>query len=313
VAFPFAPSLIAGAVSGALYLTVFYFGLGFLFLFLPTLPLFWLGLGKNSSLALYACFIGALMLAVFSNPAAAVVYLLFLALPAWYIARESLKHGASGPISIWFPLTVIFSRLMALCCFGLLAATLYYLPTPGGLPGMMAPRISSAFSLISSEFDQHASEAIQAAAPGLAFLIFAVSAWMWGGCLYLHAWIVNRELQRQKIAIRPHMHVGAFPPPNWMISLLLITAVASLIGGASLAFWGKASLLMLLFPYFLLGIALLHIQTKKMEHRALLLFFIYFLIAILLWPVLLVAGHGVIYHIRLLNKYLSAGGTSSKS
>jgi hypothetical protein len=307
----FAPALVAGVVSALLYIVVFTFGLGFLFLFLPTLPLFWLGLGKNSRESLHAMLIATVVLVLFTNPLNAIfLYLLCLGLPAWYIAHEALKRGRRGDKVVWFPMTAIFARLTMVFSFFLLGVTLYYHNVEGGLPGMIAPRISTAFSLLSSEVDKQTQQTLEAAAPGLAFLVFAVSAWMWCACLYLHAWATNRELIRQKRNIRPSMAIKSFPPPNWMISLLLISACASLIGSPSLAFWGKASLIILLFPYFLLGTSLLNERTKKTEYRYFILFFSYFLMAMLLWPVFILSGYGFIYHLILINKYLSAGGTT---
>lgn len=310
----FAPALIAGVVSAILYLVVFAFGLGFLFLFLPTLPVLWLGLKKQSLMSLYACLTGLILLCVFSNPVnALLLYFACLTLPSWYIAHESLKSGQHGTSTIWFPLTTIFARLMTAAVFMLLIITLAYSNHEGGLPGMIAPHISDAFHMLSPEMDTQTSTIIKTMAPNLAFLVFCVSAWMWAACIYLHAWIVNRELIRQKLNIRPDMAIDASPPPNWMISLLIITAVASLLGSASLAFWGKASLVILLFPYFLLGLSLLHRNVRTLQYRFFLLFSIYFLLASLLWPALIIAGYGFIYHVRLLNKYLSAGGTSFRS
>ncbi len=309
-----APKIVAGVVSAALYLIVFTFGLGFLFLFLPTLPIFWLGLSKRSDDALHATLIATVLLSIFSNPFSAVLlYLLCLGLPAWYIAHEGMKSGGGKGITIWFPITIIFARLMTAFVFILLAVTLYYSGTEGGLPGTLTPFIHEALTSFSKEIDEKTSDVLQTAAPKLSFLIFSVSAWMWGACLYLHGWVVLRELKRQNLATRPDMAITAFPPPNWIIPLLLITAFASLVGGESLAFWGKSSLIILLFPHFLFGLALLHAQTRKSEHRLLLLFCTYFILALFLWPVFIVAGYGFIYHIKMLNKYLSSGGTSSRS
>lgn len=309
-----APSLIAGVASAALYLIVFTFGLGFLFLFLPTLPIFWLGLSGRFDDALHSALIATILLAILSSPVGAVVvYLMSLGLPAWYISKEAMQYGKGFGTVVWFPLTVIIARLLSVFSFLLLAVTLYYHGEKGGLPGIVTPYIHDALTSLSAEIDDKTSRVLQEAAPTLSFLIFAVSAWMWGACLYLHAWVVNRELRRQKIATRPDMAIAAFPPPNWVISLLLISAIASLVGSPSLAFWGKASLIILLLPHFLFGMALLHAQTRVSNHRALLLFFTYILLGMLLWPVFIVAGYGLLYHIGLLNKYLSGGGTSSRS
>jgi polyferredoxin len=69
----------------------------------------------------------------------------------------------------------------------------------------------------------------------------------------------------------------------------------------------------LMLPYFMLGMALIHEHCKKLPNRKIFLVFLYVMLISLLWAVLIVAGYGFYYHVKLLNKYLSAGGTSSRS
>ena len=53
----FTSALIAGLLSSGLFLVVFGIGLGFVFMFLPTLPLFFTGLGKSPRLTYIAVII----------------------------------------------------------------------------------------------------------------------------------------------------------------------------------------------------------------------------------------------------------------
>ena len=304
-----APAFLAGAASAFIYFIVSHFELGIFFPFLPTLPIFWLGLSRRTDDALKAALIGTIILVLINGPAnALVLYMLLLALPAWYIAHESLKVGTAHPIVIWFPLTVIYARLMAAGSFLLLAMTLYYSSIPGGLPGMITDHISASIAAFSKELDETSARSLALIAPSLTFFIFPVSLWIWGLCMLAHGWVTQRELVRQKIHLRPDMAIAAFPPPNWMLTLLVISVLAAIAGGSSLSFWGKSSSFILLFPYFLLGMALLHRLAKRTPYGIHLLFCLYFFMVILRWPL-----YAVVYHIRLLNKYLSAGGTSSRS
>jgi hypothetical protein len=304
-------TVLSGLVSAGLYVVVATFGLGFLFLFLPSLPIFWMGMSNRSDEALRASLAATLLLAVISGPASALVYLLVIALPAWYMAQEASKNGVYQQRVWWFPLTVIVARLVAAFSFLTLALALYYSHIPGGLAELVAARIREAMALFVGEVDEKTFATMQMAAAHYSFLVFGVFAWMWIACLYLHGWVVCRELTRQRKPARPDMAVAPFPPPNWMISLLLISMLAIAIGSETMVFWGKTSLMVLLLPYFLLGLALLHERTKRLQNRTLLLFCLYLLLAMLPWAAVIAAAYGVTYHVSLLNKYLSSGGNSS--
>ncbi len=178
---------------------------------------------------------------------------------------------------------------------------------------MVAQQISMTFATVFKDVPPDETLIMKSAAERYSFLVFSITGWMWALSLYLHGWVMNRELTRRKKNLRPNLAISIFPPPNWMLSLLFIAAVASTIGGPSLAFWGKSSLILLMLPYFLLGMALIHEQSKKLPNRKIILIFLYVMLFSLLWVVLLVAGYGFYYHVKLLNKYLSAGGTSSRS
>lgn len=307
------PAIAGGVLSATLYFASFALGLGFLFLFIPTLPIFWLALSRTDSTGLHASLIATVILALIASPAHAIVYLFLLALPSFYMAHESLRRGQFENNVVWFPLTVIITRLTAIFCFLLLAITLYYAHNEGGLPAMVAERLAEALTVIFAEIPEANSEIIKAAAVNMSFLVFPVTAWMWLLSIYLHGWFINRELVRRNLSIRPNFRIPPFPPQNWLITLLLITAIASIIGGPSLVFWGKASLITLLLSHFLLGLALIHTRAKNLPNISLLLFCLYFLLLMQPWITLVVAAYGAFYHIRLLNKYLSAGGSSSKN
>jgi len=309
----FAPAFVAGVLSAILYVIVSAFGLGLLFMFLPTLPLFWLGLSERSHMTAHACLIGTVILALFMPPLGLSMYILTLALPAWHISRQGMKSGNVRGITVWFPFTIIFSQLMCAFSFVLLAVALVYSSSEGGLPAILGPWLDTAAERFSSEMSSEEVQILKETLHKLSFLFFSLSAWIWALCLYVHAWVTQRELIRQKHPTRPHMSIDVLPPPNWMISLIIIAALASLIGSPSLAFWGQTSLIIYMLPYFMLGMALLHLRLKKSRFRVSLLFFIYFLLASALWPALFVGIYGLIYHLKLLNKYLSAGGTSSRS
>lgn len=286
--------LTAGIISSGLFLLVFGLGLGFLFMFLPTLPILTLGLSRSDRLALAAMLVGTALTALAGNPQAALLFFCMLGIPAWYITRAALRA---------YPVGLIITHLTVYACAGVAFLGVYYLKD-GGLPALLAGNIRAALAELKDGY----SDVIETMATRLSFLIFSITIWLWGGTLYAHTWLVNRVLVQKKLARRPDFALTPFTPPNWMISLLLICALASLIGSPDMRFVGKSTLMSLLLPYFFAGVAEVHARSKNWPSRGFLLFFIYFSAFVLLWPVLLLAGVGLFCHI----KHLSGMKTSSK-
>lgn len=297
-------ALLAGLLSGGLFILVFGIGLGFIFMFLPTLPLFYAGLSRHARLcrdaALFACGFVALL----SGLPAVVLYLLFLGLPSSYLCQKALLWRPEKGERRWYPIGVIMTRLSLWGVGAIALITLYYWNQEGGLPGLLAGTLRDAFAGLQDSY----GEVIETLASHWSFLIFPVTLWLWCIMLYAHAWLVQRWLVKKNRQRRPDLAVTAFPVPGWMLSLLAICALASLIGSDSMRFLGKASLVSLMLPYFFLGAAFLKDSTRDAPNPRLLLFFIYFLVFTQFWPALILSALGLWCQI----KHLSGGETSSK-
>lgn len=298
--------LLAALLATGLFLLVFGTGLGFLFMFLPTLPLFALGLSRPPKLALHAACYTTIMIGLALGLPSAILFLLFLGLPAWIISKQSLLWRLNDESErVWFPLGLIFVHLTLWACALVALMTAYYAGDEGGIPLMLSKNIHAAFADLQGVY----GDVINELAGPWSFLIFSTTIWMWSLALYAHAWLANRALVRQHKAIRPDYALTPFPIPNWMLTLLAICALASLIGSDSMRFLGKSTLISLLLPYFFLGASLLHRLSAAWPNRRFFLFFVYFSIFAQFWPALIVSGFGLWHHI----KHLSTSATSSKS
>ncbi len=295
-------ALLAGLLSSALFVIVFGIGLGFLFMFLPTLPLFYAGLGVNARAARDASLLAALVIGLLSGPSALVVYLLFLGFPAMFICQRAMLVRFEGLDKHWYPVGAIMTSL-ALWGTGLVALiTVFYWGQPGGLPAILADTIREAFDGLQDEY----GDVIEALANSWAFLIFPVTLWLWCLMLYGHAWLTTRWLVKKGVQRRTDFSITPFPLPSWLLQLLAIAALASLIGSDSMRFLGKASLVSLMLPYFFAGTAFLRESTASWPNHRFFMFFIYFLVFTQFWPALIVAGIGLWGQI----KHLSQGETS---
>jgi hypothetical protein len=299
---------LAGLLASGLFIIVFDLGLGFIFMFIPTLPVFYIGLSRRPGKTPVIIIIAMLIITVVSGPAPALTFLLLMALPAWYMAKKSLLSHipASGQIE-WYPVGKIILNLTLYACIAVALITLFYTHRPGGLPGLLSQNIREAFTDMESDY----GDIINTLASNWAFLMFPITMWLWGMILYAHAWLTNRVLVRNNAHQRPDLSIRVFTIPTWMLSLMAISALASLIGSPSMSFLGKSTLLSLLLPYFFLGTAIMHSSGKSWPSHRFFLFFVYFMVFTQFWPALMLSAVGLWHQIKNLNKHLSGAGNSS--
>lgn len=298
-------SLIAGLLSAGLFLIIFGIGLGFIFMFLPTLPLLSLGLSRDASLTIISSATASVIIAAVAGLPVGILFMLFLGFPCWYMVDRALRsHNGQ-----WFPVGIIFLHLTIAACVAVAVVALYYHDVPGGLPAMVSKDIHEAFSDVDGEY----AEVIDTLASQWSFLVFSITTWLWALALYAHGWLATRALNQKRQQLRPDFAIHPFPMPNWMFSLMAIAALASLIGSESMSFVGKSTLISLMLPYFLLGAQVMHSASQTWPSRRFFLFFIYFSIFAQFWPAMILSGVGLYTHIKSINKHLSGDGSSSKS
>jgi hypothetical protein len=295
-------AIAAGALSGLSFMLIFGLGLGFVFMFLPTVPLLFLGLSAPPPQSRIATGIAALLIALLTGLPAALMFLLFLALPALYISRDSLKWREHDGHREWFPLGLIILHLTLYACIPLAAVTLYYYNTDGGLPALIAKSIHASFADLQEQY----GDVIDAMAGSMSFMIFPITIWMWGMMLYAHAWLANRILGKAGRQLRHDYTIQPFILPAWLLWLLAICALASLIGSPSVAFLGRAAMISLLLPYFFAGASALHESSKNWSNARFFLFFIYLIVFTLLWPALIISGIGLWQQIKRLSAAASS-------
>lgn len=308
--------IITALLSAALFLVVLIAQLDFIFMFISTLPLFSLGLGKNPKMALEAgaiatlpiallthnLFMPALFFCVFTLPCAYICYML--------LRYQDIKFADNLPVvRLWYPVGMVGLDLAVYGCAALAVITAFFATQDTNLPQTIMQIIQGEITEMSKRYEID----LQITINNLAFMLCGFLAWIWAIALLAHAWVANSALAKKNLAKRVNISVTPFLMPHWVLSLMGICALASLIGGESMRFLGKTCLLTLLMPYFLQGASILHIYTRNWPNRRLFLFFVYAATLLLLWPALLLAGTGIWNHIKILNKHLSSGGSSSKS
>lgn len=318
---PLAITVVTALLASVLFLLVFSLGMGFLFMFLPTLPLFIVGFGKSSKIALDAGMLASFIIAVLTGGfSAPVMFFIAFAVPCWAICfllrhhydiqiKDQNSSNKTTILQLWYPVGLVVMYLAIYACVFLAIITALMATQEANLPQLMAAQIQAEINNIQKDYDM----ALDISPSSLSFMLCGFFAWLWVVFLYAHAWVANYALIKKSLAVRPTLMVTPFFIPHWFLTLLGICAIASMIGGESMRFLAKSSLIILMLPYFFQGIGILHIGTMRWANRRIFLFFVYFSIVTLFWPAFILAGIGLWHHVKLLNKLLSLNGKSSKS
>jgi len=308
--------LLSALLSAIIFLLILKAGLDFILMFLCVIPLLAAGLSKSPKIALQAGALATVPIAIITGSAGAMTmfYLLF-ALPSWYICHMAMRYydvrisPTIPPIRLWYPIGLI-TMYLALYGVTLLSIVTALMATEEeNLPQSMLKPSEDVISFLGSNYDIQ----VALSAQSISFLVISSSIWMWCLLMLFYTWFTNRSLARRNMAKRPSISLTVFSLPHWMLSLMGICILAAGIGGESMSFLGKSSLLILLIPYFFQGLAMLHYYMRNWSNKLIYLFILYLIIILFVWPILLVSGIGLWNHIKILNKHLSSGGTSSKS
>jgi len=230
------------------------------------------------------------------------------ALPCWYICDAALRYydiklkPDLPSLRLWYPIVLITMYLAIYSCVLLAIITAVFATQDVNLPQQLIQIAQNAIADLSKNY----ATIVEVSPEFLSFIMCGTLVWIWGALLLGHAWFMNSRLVKKNLAKRPNFVITPFFMPHWLLTLIGICALASLIGGESMRFLGKTSLIILLFPYFFQGIAMLHISTQNWPTRRVFIFFFYFIMIILFWPALIVAGAALWHHIKILNKHLSS-------
>ncbi len=312
----FSDILATALLSSGIFLAASFVDMGLIFMFLSAIPLLSTGLGKSYKTASKAAILAtAIIAALTSSLAASLLFLLLFAVPSCYISYAATRHydivlGSNMPtLRIWYPIGLATVNIAIYGNIILAIITAFFATQETSLPQQLIHMINSEFSTINKGYNVE----LKVSAENVAFMLCGFLVWIWGFMLIGSSNLANTILLKTKIAKRPNLTITPFPMPHWMLTLITISALASLIGSESMSFLGKTSIIIMLLPYFFQGIALFHLYIHNWSNKYLISIAFYVFIAIFWWPALIMAGFGLWNHIKIFNKHLSSGGSSSKS
>ena len=283
----FASAATATALAGVLF-------------YLAPLPICLAGLGWGTMAALVSALAGTLVIALSLGPPTAAIFALSIALPMALLtylvllSRSDGKPPNGGATALeWYPpgRLVAWAALIAGFLAGILVLILGY-DQDSYRESIRQMLEHSALKELDKDGTLFTEENIANLSTLIARALSAAFAIVWITIALFNLWLAGRIVAASGRALRPWPDLHALELPNFLVLLFAGALALSFIPGLpGLLATGLAGAL--LFAYVLQGLAVIHVYSKGMTARGLLLTTVYLGILLLGWVAILVAILGL--------------------
>ena len=283
----FASAATATALAGVLF-------------YLAPLPICLAGLGWGTMAAFVSALVGTLVIALSLGPPTAAIFALSIALPVallTYLALLSRSDGKppnGGATTLeWYPpgRLVAWAALIAGFLAGILVLILGY-DQDSYRESIRQMLEHSALKELDKDGTLFTEENIANLSTLIARALPAAFAIVWITIALFNLWLAGRIVAASGRALRPWPDLHGLELPNFLVLLFAGALALSFIPGMpGLLATGLAGAL--LFAYVLQGLAVIHVYSKGMTARGLLLTTVYLGILLLGWVAILVAILGL--------------------
>ena len=283
----------ASVLSGSLFAVVL--------VWLAPAPLFFAGLTQHVRGAIIAAAAGTTAIAVAGNPATALAYALSNAVAPIILCRFALLSRSyidndGQARTEWYPAGLLFAVLCIFASLFVAGGAIYSLSHPEGLRGVIATFVdidglAAAITQMQMQTGGNVLDetALRAMLPVIALLSVAVA---WVLSMIASGALAQAMAQRFGPSLRPSPGLANLQLPRWLNFILLVSIIATFLPGtAGLA----ASAIAVIFavPYFFLGLSTVHVISRRLPARPVVLTVFYTLMFFFSWLILLTVGLGL--------------------
>lgn len=297
-----------GLLCALLYLSVMSGSAGAIFFtYLSQLPLFLIGLSLGLTPAIIACVVAAGAIAVGANFAAAGLFALLSAAPVLILVRQGLQSqpGARGGAVEWYPPGRLLSWLTGygLVLFAITLVAL--LGSEDGIEGAARAYVEATLgTMVAGAGDPRFEHIIQSFVRY--FPAIVVTTWLI--MVVVNAALAQNVLTQLKRNRRPSPKFADLELPGWMTTGLAVVLLVSLVPG-QIGVTGQNAAIIIVLPFFFLGLAVIHAVSHRFGARRLFLLAIYVILILFGWPIIVVAGVGVVEQWARFRQRFAATGT----
>lgn len=294
---PTSPIMALGAgICSAVAVFSIAFGsvLAFPLFYLASLPLYLAGLGIGGKGVVFSL-LGAICTAsLIGGIFIAVPFAIGYGIPLAMTCRRALESRQNTDGSQdWYPIGGIVA-IMTVLAVGFLFLGGTWLIMGVEAVGLQAKVTKFLGDAIASMAGQVPSETRSHIVHELARYFPGMAAASWVVMHLANAAIGQNVLAKAGRSIRPRDKYAAMTLPDWMSWLLVGGAVVALIGPGDWSYIGHNLVIVLLVPFFLLGLAVAHTMVRRLKLGTPLLVVLYLLLMVFGWPAFVVSGIGVI-------------------
>ncbi len=291
-------SVAAGLLSAVLYLSTKWSILGALiFALFSPLPLFATGLGLGLAAGVAAALTATIAVALVANFMGVAVFAIAYVAPPLMVVRFALLHRtAADGTTEWYPP----GRLLAwIALFGIVGFTAVAVFTgtitgTGGLRAGISDYVDTMRGMIAEP--GRSSAGIDRVFTTVKLIFpFIITTW-WMMIMVGNGVLAQRLLERRGWNKRPGPDLWTTALPPWPADVLVAATAAALLGSGWFGFLGINIALILCVPYFLVGLAVLHMVSAAWSSRKAILFAAYVLLLLFSWTAVVVAGIGYLEH-----------------
>lgn len=261
-----------------------------LFSYFAPLPLFLIGLGIGLRSLYGAGLIAAGLVLLLEGPFLAIQFFIFSFLgPAFLTNRALLNRKNSSGKLIWYPSSFLLRDITFASGIVMLLALGTYLYFTYG---------ESTHTLVKNLLETFDPQGYMKDAEPILVKIFpflpGFFAFSWTIMMLVNAALAQGFLVRFKQNIRPSPSLEGISVPKSFSIALGISFILSLIGVGYVELLGKNVTFILAFPFFFMGLGVVHAWLRKTSHPTVGLTIFYLALSFFIWLALLIVLLGIL-------------------
>jgi hypothetical protein len=283
--------------------------MGVLLVYLAPLPLLMVGLGLGPAAFGFAGAAGLAVAVAFGGFAGAGLYGGMHVIPSWLIVQQALRPRASSPDGfqtaghVLVALTLLVTFVVAVTAFGGRGE--------GGIEASVRNLLVTVAQTAAPALDEaQRTMLVEQVTP----LFLGFSAVTWIVMLTVNGVLAQGLLTSRGMNRRPTPRWSELRLPDWFDFVLVSAAVAALALGGDAGFVARNLVVILLAPYFFVGLAVVHQIARRAGQPAMLLTVFYMILLIFfMFAAALVAALGIAEQWLGVRRRLAARGGSGTS
>ena len=266
------------------------------------LPLFMAGFAFGPQAAAIGGAAGFMAAGLIGGGIAAGVFGIMQALPVWLVVRQLLLQRPAavagsarasdepgGQIE-WYPIGDMLCWLTFFAAAMLVVMTLTSLTGGQGLSVLVSTNLDEILKGLAPQWDEdHRASMVAAIVPmfpgaiGVSWLVMTI----------VNATLAHGFLTRLKKILRPSPAYAALDLPQWISWPLVLSALLALLGSGEMEYTGRNLAMILVVPFFFLGLAVVHTWARRVNHSGMVLTAFYLVLVLSGWATIVVAGIGM--------------------